>query len=118
MLLLMPARILPSQKSYEAYFPAWEANSTYLYDYLDIIMQSDEAILEAMIGLEKLCEDLHHKSYFRLDLSRIEIFEFHVRLTEGIDQPVNLLPKEGVFAKGNMTKIFTTKLINISTKQG
>ena len=48
----------------EAYFPAWEENSTYSYEFLDMVLPSDEAIMEAMIGPEKICEDLHHKSYF------------------------------------------------------
>ena len=45
----------------------------------------DEAILEAMIGPKKICEYLHHKSYFLQELSRIENFEFHEILDEGID---------------------------------
>ena len=50
------------------------------------------------------------------DLSMIENFDFHVRLTEGIDEPVNPFPKEGVFVEGNMEKIYDTIPMNISTK--
>ena len=39
-----------------------------------------------------------------------------MRLTKGIDQPINPLSKEGVFSEGNMTNISTTILINICTK--
>ena len=59
-----------------------------------MVFSFDEAIMEDMIGPKKLCEYLHHKSYFLLNLSKIEKFEFHVRLTKGIDQPVNPFPKE------------------------
>ena len=71
-----------------------------------------------MIGPDKTCEDMHHKYYFLLKLSRIENLEFHVRLSEGVDHPVNPLPKERVFTKGNMANIYETKHINISTKLG
>ena len=56
-----------------------------MYDYLYMVLQYDEAILKAMIGEEKHCEDLHHKCYFLLNVSKIENSEFHVRLIEGID---------------------------------
>ena len=69
-----------------------------------------------MCGLDKICEDLHHKSFFLPELSKIENSEFHVRLAEGVDLPVNPLPKEGIFAEGNMAKIYTTIPINISAK--
>ena len=69
-----------------------------------------------MIGQEKHCEDLHHKCYFLLDVSKIENSELHVRLIEGIDQPVNPFPKEGVFVEGNTKNIYTTIPTNISLK--
>ena len=71
-----------------------------------------------MRGPEKNCEDMHHKSYFLLELRRIENLEFHVRLSEGVDHPVNPLPKEGVFVVRNMANIYETKQINFSTKPG
>ena len=54
--------ISTSSISEEAYIPAWEVNSTYPYDCLYMVLPFDEAILEEIIGLKKLCEDLHHKS--------------------------------------------------------
>ena len=75
-----------------------------------------ESILKVMIGPDKECQDLHHKSYFLPDLSGIGNSEFHVKLTEGIDQLVSPFPKEGVFFEGNMEKQFTTIPINLSTK--
>ena len=79
-------------------------------------LPSDEAILEAMCARDKICEDLHHRSYFLLELSKIENQEFHVRLSDDVDTPVNPLPREGVFAKGNMANISATIPINISVK--
>ena len=79
-----------------------------------MVFPLDEAILEAMIGREKTCEDLHHNSFFLPDLSKIENQEFHVRLEEGVDSLINPLPKEGVFADGNLENISSTILINIS----
>ena len=39
-----------SKESNEAYFPTWAENSLYSYDCLDMVLPSDKAILEAMIG--------------------------------------------------------------------
>ena len=84
----------------------------YSYDFLDMV-PSDETILEAMIGQENTCEYLHHKSFFLLELNKIENQEFHVRLAENVDLFINPLPKEGVFAKGKMENISTIIPINI-----
>ena len=48
----------------EVYSPAWAENSSHSIDCLDTILPFDEAILEAMSGRDKICEDLHHRSYF------------------------------------------------------
>ena len=81
-----------------------------------MVLSSDESILESMIVPDKICKDMHHKSYFLLELRRIENLEFHVRLSEGVDQPIDPLAKEGVFPKGNMENIPKTRPINISSK--
>ena len=78
-----------------------------------MVLPSDESILEAMCRRDKICEDLHHRSYFLLEISRIENQEFHVRLTYDVDTPVNPLPREEVFAEGNMANIYATIPINI-----
>ena len=67
-----------------------------------------------MSGHDKICEDLHHQSYFLPDLSKIENQEFKVRLSDDIEVPINPLPREGVFAEGNMENISATIPINIS----
>ena len=78
-----------------------------------MVFPSDEAILEAMSGRDKICEDVHHKSYFLLELNRIENQEFHVRLAEDDDVLINPFPKEGIFAEGNMENISVTIPISI-----
>ena len=77
-----------------------------------MVLPSDEAILEAMSGWDKICEDMHHKSYFLPELSIIKNQEFHVRLEEDVDLLINNLPNEGIFAEGNMENIFVTIPIN------
>ena len=69
--------------------------------------------LEDMCGRDKICEDLHHRSYFLLELSRIENQEFHMRLAGDVDILINSLPREGIFAKGNMINISVTFPIHI-----
>ena len=98
----------------ESYLYAWAENSLHTEDFLDMVLPSDEAILEAMCGRGKIYEDLHHRSYFLPELSRIENQEFHMRLADDVDTPINPLPKEGIFSEGNMANIFVTIPINIS----
>jgi len=52
--------------------PVWDFNSSNSHDCLDIILPSNEAILEAMKFLEWPWEDLHHRSYFLPELSHVE----------------------------------------------
>ena len=43
-------------------FPAWSLDSTSALDCLDSVLPSEEAILEAMMGIDRPWEDLHHRS--------------------------------------------------------
>ena len=53
-----------SEELEDVYFPAWAENSLHSTDCLDMVLPSDEAILEsileAMRERDKICEDLHH----------------------------------------------------------
>ena len=84
----IPDPLLVSDDLEEVYLPAWAKNSLYSIDCLDTVFPSDEAILEAMSGRDKICEDLHHRSYFLPDLSKIENQEFKVRLSDDIEETV------------------------------
>ena len=42
--------------------PAWEVQSSHAHDCLDMVFPSDEAIIEAMSGVEPPWEELHHRS--------------------------------------------------------
>ena len=52
--------------------PAWEVQSSHAHDCLDMVFPSDEAIIEAMSGVEPPWEELHHRSYFLPELDRLE----------------------------------------------
>ena len=112
----IPDPLIVSDDLEEVYMPAWAENSLHSIDCLNTILPSDEAIMEAMCSRDKICEDLHHQSYFLPELSKIENQEFHVRLSNDVDTLVNPLPREGVFAEENMANISATILINISVK--
>ena len=71
-----------------------------------MVLPSDESILEAMCGHDKIWEDIHHQYYFLPELSRIENQEFHMRLSNDVNTPINPLPREGMFAEG-IWKIFS-----------
>ena len=110
----IPDSLTVSDDLEEVYLPTWAENSSHSIYCLDTVLPSDEAILEAMSGCDKICKDLHHRSYFLLELSRIENQEFRLRLSEDVDIPINPLPREGMFVEGNMANISTTIPINIS----
>ena len=67
----IPDPLTVSDDLEEVYMPAWAKNSLHSIDCLDTVLPSNEAILEAMSGRDKICEDLHHRSFFLPELSRI-----------------------------------------------
>ena len=65
-----------SEDSDESYLPTWVEKSLYSCEFLDMVFALDEAILKAMSGKDKICEYLHHRSFFLPDLNKIENQEF------------------------------------------
>jgi hypothetical protein len=94
--------------------PIWAQDSFANTDSLDLVLPSDEAIIEAMTGPDKPWEDLHHRSYFLLELHRIEAGEFTITMTGDQPCPINLLATQDIYAEGNMVTIAATIPINIS----
>jgi hypothetical protein len=94
--------------------PIWAHNSSTSQDCLDIVMPSDEAIIEAMTGSERPWEDMHHRSYFLPEISHVERGEFKSVVSRNDSQTVNPLAKHGVYVEGNMVNISETIPINIS----
>ena len=60
----IPDPLTVSEDLEEVYLPASAKNSLHSTDCLDMVLPSDEAILEAMCGQDKIYEYLHHQSYF------------------------------------------------------
>jgi hypothetical protein len=81
-------------------------------------LPSDEAIIEAMTSPDKPWDDLHHRSYFLPELSRIEAGEFTLTMTGDRSCPINPLATHEVYAEGNMETIAETIPINISRTPG
>jgi hypothetical protein len=71
----------PTQELHPLLEPIWAQGSLANIDSLDLVFSSDEAVIEAMTNPEKPWEDLHHRSYFLLELSQIKIGEFTVTMT-------------------------------------
>jgi hypothetical protein len=67
---------------------------------------------------EKPWEDLHRRSYFLPELSRIEAGEFTVTMTGDQSCPINLLATHEIYAEGNMETIAETIPIIISQNPG
>jgi hypothetical protein len=81
-------------------------------------LPSDEAVIEAMTSPDKPWEDLHHRSYFLPELSRIKAGEFTITMTGDQPCPINLLATQEIYAEGNMATIAETIPINISRNPG
>jgi hypothetical protein len=50
----------------------WATSSSCSHDCLNETLPLNEAITEAMNGSDKPWDDMHHRSYFLLEISRIE----------------------------------------------
>ena len=98
--------------------PAWAVQSSHVHDYLDSVFPSDEAIIEAMLRVEPPWEELHHRSYFLLELDRLEREDFRVVLSERFGSPMVPLISPGLMADGNMANISSMIPINISRDPG
>jgi hypothetical protein len=98
--------------------PIWAQGSLANVDSLDLVLPSDEAVIEAMTSPDKPWEDLHHRSYFLPELSRIDAGEFTVTMMEDQPCPINLLATQEIYAEGNMATIAETIPINISRTSG
>jgi hypothetical protein len=98
--------------------PIWAQGFLATIDSLDLVFPSDEAVIEAMNSPDKLWEDLHHRSYFLPELSRIEAGEFTITMTGDQPCPINLLATQEIYAEGNMVTIAETIPINISRNPG
>jgi hypothetical protein len=68
----------PAQEFDPLLEPIWAQGSLADTDSLDLVLPSDEAIIEAMTSLDKPWDDLHHRSYFLPELSRIEGWRIHL----------------------------------------
>jgi hypothetical protein len=49
--------------------PIWAQGSLATTDSLDLVLPSDEAVIEAMTSPDKPWDDIHHRSYFLPELS-------------------------------------------------
>jgi hypothetical protein len=98
--------------------PIWAQGSLTDTDSLDLVFPSDEAIMEEMTSLDKPWDDLHHRSYFLPELSRIEAREFTLTMTGDRSCPINPLATHVVYVEGNMATIAETIPINISRTPG
>ena len=81
---------------------------------LIVFFHQNEAIIEAMSGVEPPWEELHHRSYFLPELDRLECEDFRDTLSERIGSTVVPLISVGPMADGNMVNISPTIPINIS----
>jgi hypothetical protein len=108
----------PTQEFNPLLEPIWAQGSLANTDSLDLVFPSDEVVIEAMTSLNKPWDDLHHRSYFLLELSRIEAEEFTLTMTGDRPCPINPLATHEVYAEGNMETIAETIPINISKTPG
>jgi hypothetical protein len=106
--------LTPTQELDPILEPIWAQGSLADTDSLDLVLPSEKAIIEAMTILETPWDDLHHRSYFLPELSRIEAGEFTLTMIGDRSCPINPLATHVVYVEGNMETIVETIPINIS----
>jgi hypothetical protein len=108
----------PTQELDPLLDPIWAQGSLAHINSLDLVLPSDEALIEAMISLDKPWEYLHHRSYFLPKLSRIKVGEFTVTITGDRYFHTNPLATHKIYVEGNMATIVEMIPINISRTPG
>jgi hypothetical protein len=108
----------PTQELDPILEPIWAQGSLTDTDSLELILPSDEAVIEVMTSPKKSWDVLHHRSYFLPELRRIEVREFTLTMTGDRSCPINPLATHEVYAEGNMATIAETIPINISRIPG
>jgi hypothetical protein len=111
--------LTPAPKLVPVLEPAWAQGSLATTNSLYLVFPSDEVILEALNGLDRTWDDLHqYKSYFLLELGRIEVGEFVLTMTGDRSCPINPLATHEIYAEGNMETIAKMMPIDISRTPG
>jgi hypothetical protein len=106
--------LTPAQELDPLPAPIWAQGSLATIDSLDLVLPSDEAVIEAMTSPDKPWEDRHHRSYSLPKLSRIKEGEFTMTMTGDRSCHTNPLATHKIYAEGNMETISETTPINIS----
>lgn len=91
--------------------PVWTIDSTLSMDLFDIVLPYDEAILEAMTGVEISWDDLYNWSYFLPNLHEVGSNLSSSSFSGNFRNP---LAQSHVYVKGNMSSISETIPVNIS----
>jgi hypothetical protein len=94
--------------------PVWATSSYCPCDCLDDTLPSDEAIIEAMNGSNRPWYDMHHRSYFLPEISRIKQDDFRSTLRWIVGHTIVPLDTHDIYVEGNMASISPTITINIS----
>jgi hypothetical protein len=87
-------------------------------DSLELVFPFDEVLIEALTSPDKTWDDLHHRSYFVLDLGRIEAGEFMLTMTGDRYRPINPLATHAVYTEVNIEIIAKMIPIVISRTLG
>jgi hypothetical protein len=98
--------------------PIWATSSSFSHDCLNDNLPSYEEIIEDMNGSNRPWDDMHHRSYFLLELARIEQYDFRSTLREIVGHVVVPLDMHDNYAEGNMDIISPTVMIDISRIPG
>jgi len=97
---------------------AWILDSPTNTYPINIVLPSNEAIMEAMTKTKRPWGDLHHISCSLLNLKNMQEIEKDLKNSVGYGWFCNPVTTHEVFAEGNMSNILKTIPINISKNHG
>lgn len=83
-------------------------------DCIEIVLPYEEAIIEANIGVERLWDDLHHRSYFLTDLHKVALSLCCSSSIRNVHKILNPFSPTHIFPEDKMANILQTILVNIS----
>jgi hypothetical protein len=110
--------LTPAQELDLVLEPILDQGSLSTTDSLDLVFPSDEVILEALTSSDRPWDDLHHRSYFLLELRKIKVGEFMLTMTGDRSCHVNPLAMHTIYVEGNMETIAEMIPIDISRTPG
>lgn len=93
---------------------SWPSPPSPVY-FINMVLPSKKVILKAMTSTEGLWDDMHHRSYFPIELDQMEFEVKGLALSRDLHWYQSPIYAHDMYAEGNMKNMSNTMPIDIST---